>query len=113
MGQVLLEPPSVEGWHPERAWISSATWLLRGNFASRLFGGGFKLSPSVNELFPLATAGGGERTDMGLRLLLDGDISDDARQKILAFVEGPAGKGAGANAALLHAIQCLPEGQML
>ena len=112
MGQELLEPPTVEGWHEERAWVSSATWLLRGNFAARLFGGGFKLSPSVDELFK-NHATPAQRADLGLRLLLDDAIPDSARERILAFAKGPAVKGAGGVAVLLHAIQCLPEGQML
>lgn len=112
MGQVLLEPPTVEGWHEERAWISSATWLLRSNFASRLLGGGLKIKPSVEELFK-GHATPRQRADHGLRLLLDGVVSDDARRKIYDFAAGPAAKGPGGTAALLHAIQCLPEGQML
>ncbi len=112
MGQVLLEPPTVEGWHGERAWISSATWLLRGNFAASLFGGECKLSPSVDELFKNHTMPR-QRADLGLRLLLDDAVPDAARERILAFASGAAVKGAGGVAALLHAIQCLPEGQML
>lgn len=113
MGQALLEPPTVEGWHEERAWISSATWLLRSNFAGRLFGGGaMKLEPSVDELFK-DHATPRQRGEHGLRLLLDGVVSDDARAKIHAFAAGAAAQGPGGTAALLQAIQCLPEGQML
>ena len=112
MGQVLLEPPTVEGWHEERAWVSSATWILRSNFASRLFAGGFKLRPGVDGLFKDAKSARA-RADLGIRLLLDGDVADASRKKIIDFAESPAGRGAGATASLLHAVQCLPEGQLL
>jgi uncharacterized protein (DUF1800 family) len=35
MGQQLLDPPSVEGWHTGAEWINSATLMSRVNFASR------------------------------------------------------------------------------
>jgi len=34
MGQRLFEPPSVEGWKGHRAWLNSATMLVRLNTAS-------------------------------------------------------------------------------
>jgi hypothetical protein len=37
MGQQLLDPPSVEGWHTGREWINTATLMARVNFASRQF----------------------------------------------------------------------------
>jgi len=47
LGQTLLEPPSVEGWAQERAWVTSATWLLRQNFVAELLQNrrGFHLEP--------------------------------------------------------------------
>ena len=36
LGQELLEPPGVNGWAGERAWINSATWIRRSNHAFRL-----------------------------------------------------------------------------
>ena len=33
LGQVLLNPPTVAGWAPGRAWITPGTLLARGNFA--------------------------------------------------------------------------------
>jgi uncharacterized protein (DUF1800 family) len=35
MGQQLLDPPSVEGWHTGPEWINSATLMSRVNFASQ------------------------------------------------------------------------------
>ena len=35
MGQTLLNPPSVEGWHEGTEWVNSGTLVDRVNFASR------------------------------------------------------------------------------
>ena len=38
MGQELLNPPSVEGWHEGLEWINSGTLIERVNFASKYLG---------------------------------------------------------------------------
>ena len=38
MGQDLLNPPSVEGWHTETEWINSGSLMRRVNFAAELVG---------------------------------------------------------------------------
>ena len=38
MGQELLNPPSVEGWHEGREWIDSGALVERVNFASKYLG---------------------------------------------------------------------------
>ena len=38
MGQALLNPPSVEGWHTGREWIDSGTLVERVNFLARYLG---------------------------------------------------------------------------
>jgi hypothetical protein len=38
MGQELLNPPSVEGWHEGAEWIDSGSLVERVNFASRYLG---------------------------------------------------------------------------
>ena len=38
MGQTLLNPPSVEGWHTGREWIDSGTLVERINFVTRYVG---------------------------------------------------------------------------
>ena len=38
MGQDLLNPPSVEGWHTGAEWINSGTLMKRINFAADVFG---------------------------------------------------------------------------
>ena len=36
MGQSLMDPPSVEGWHTGKEWIDGGTLMERINFASKL-----------------------------------------------------------------------------
>ncbi len=36
LGQDIFEPPTVKGWDGGRAWINSATMLLRTNFAAEI-----------------------------------------------------------------------------
>jgi uncharacterized protein (DUF1800 family) len=50
MGQELFEPPDVSGWDEEEAWVNSATWIHRHNFANRLAGQG--LHPELEVLVP-------------------------------------------------------------
>ena len=38
MGQDLLNPPTVEGWHTGREWIDSSYLVERVNFASKMIG---------------------------------------------------------------------------
>ena len=38
MGQELLNPPTVEGWHAGREWIDSSYLVERINFASEMVG---------------------------------------------------------------------------
>ena len=38
MGQTLLDPPSVEGWHEGPEWINSGTLVERVNFVARQLG---------------------------------------------------------------------------
>lgn len=38
LGQRLLDPPSVKGWDGGRSWITTSTYLQRGNFAGMMLG---------------------------------------------------------------------------
>ena len=48
MGQMLTNPPSVEGWHQGVEWIDTGTLIERINFASEQFGDTAK--PGVNSI---------------------------------------------------------------
>ena len=39
LGQTLLDPPNVKGWEGGEAWITTATFLQRGNLAGYLVAG--------------------------------------------------------------------------
>lgn len=113
MGEVWLEPPSVAGWEGERAWLSPATWLLRSNFAAELFAGRTgKLAPGPATIFQgLKTPE--HRAKAALLVLLDGDASQDSRERLEQFARSEAASGPGGDGALLHAATLLPEYQLL
>ena len=48
MGQKLLDPPSVEGWHTGEEWITSGTLVDRVNFATSHIGN--ESNPGVKTL---------------------------------------------------------------
>jgi uncharacterized protein (DUF1800 family) len=106
MGQTLLEPPNVAGWKGERAWITSATWLMRANFAAQLFDERYKVRPAAAELLPQEDPTG--RADAALELLLDGGVDRATRAAIRAVA-----RRSPSRPNLLHAIMCLPEAQLL
>jgi uncharacterized protein (DUF1800 family) len=47
MGQRLFEPPSVKGWDGHRAWLNSATMLVRLNTAAATVEPGSRFDPAV------------------------------------------------------------------
>ncbi|MBK8101057.1 MAG: DUF1800 domain-containing protein [Planctomycetes bacterium] len=111
-GEAWLMPPTVEGWHGERAWLSGASWLLRSNWAAELFAGQRgKLQPTAASLLE-RFRGPEDKVKAALLLLLDGECSDESRARLLAFARSPAAQGAGGDAALLHATVGLPEYQL-
>lgn len=113
MGEAWLEPPTVEGWPGERAWLNTATWLRRVNFAADLLAGRRgRLQPGAADV--LAGHDRPEhRADVALDLLLDGEASAASRERIHAFARTAAAAGSDGAAALLHAVTALPEFQLL
>ncbi|MCR9243654.1 MAG: DUF1800 domain-containing protein [bacterium] len=112
LGEVLCEPPSVEGWHGERAWLSPASWLLRSNFVADLLAGrrgGLSVDP--RKLF-----GRLERPEHRVRaatnMLLDGEIDAAARGRLVELASAQSGSDHRAACELLHAVACLPEFQL-
>ena len=59
MGQQLLNPPSVEGWHEGAEWIDSGALVERVNFASAYFGD--TANPGVRDIIERL-----ERMDSGV-----------------------------------------------
>lgn len=66
MGQQLLNPPTVEGWHTGKEWIDSALLMERVNFAVERIGD--PDAPGVNEMIKRIVAG---RESIELVELLD------------------------------------------
>ena len=82
MGQQLLDPPSVEGWHTGSEWINSATLMSRVNFASRQLADVNK--PGVRAIIDRVRAQGtrlapGSVVDICLDVM--GPLSVDARTR--------------------------------
>ena len=114
LGETWLEPPSVEGWHGERAWLSEASWLLRSNFVADLLARRRgKLAPAPGVLFARL-----KRSDHFAKLatltLLDGSVPDEDFERLVAVAERHADEDRNARAvAVLHAAACLPDYQLL
>jgi hypothetical protein len=89
MGQQLLDPPSVEGWHTGPEWINTATLMNRINFAARQFADPQK--PGVRALIDSLRARGATLTaqqvvDLCLDWLGPLTLAEEARQELIAHV---------------------------
>ncbi|MDR3612567.1 MAG: DUF1800 domain-containing protein [Candidatus Obscuribacterales bacterium] len=90
MGQNLFEPPSVKGWDGGDAWISSQTMMQRFNFATNITTQ--KFDELRRELLPSQFAyrqGMKTSTDMVdyfLRLLVDADVPEKTRTRLIEYV---------------------------
>ena len=94
MGQELLNPPSVEGWHTGREWINSGTLMNRVNFVSaQVKDTGL---PGVRDIVRRVAESNG--SDMTAEELVDGcldlmgplDVKAETRREL---VEQAAGEG--------------------
>lgn len=113
LGERWLEPPSVEGWHGERAWLSPAAWLLRSNFVADLLAGRTAaLAPDPTALFE-GLRKPAELAKAIALVWLDGAV---AAADLARLADVVAGRGSDRTAAIhdgLHAAACLPEYQLL
>ena len=62
MGQDLLNPPSVEGWHNGIEWINSGTLMKRTNFVSELISD--QSRPGVRNIIDRVMMTGNEPSDI-------------------------------------------------
>lgn len=85
MGQRLFEPPSVKGWDGHRAWLNSATMMVRMNGARRAVQGGFDAEALCGR-YGLDSAAAAR--EFAARLALDGRVPD-ALRGLLADASGP------------------------
>lgn len=90
MGQSLLSPPSVEGWHEGTEWINSGSLVERVNFIANQLGDVSK--PGIRDIITrLAAEDGGnlkpeQLVDGCLDLLGPLDVSDETRQSLISYV---------------------------
>jgi uncharacterized protein (DUF1800 family) len=123
MGQQLLDPPSVEGWHTGTEWINTATLMTRVNFAARQFADAEK--PGVRAIIEGIRACGPRLSperlvEACLDLMGPLEVSAKTRQELLAHAaaEGDLHFGADATAAaarvtdLLQLLVAMPEYQL-
>jgi len=97
MGQDLFHPPSVKGWDGGPAWISSETMMERFNFAARIVAERFDELTAKTTARQLAGRHGLKSpidiVDYFSDLLVDGDMPDQAKEKLVEYVSGdPSGK---------------------
>jgi uncharacterized protein (DUF1800 family) len=85
MGQDLLNPPSVEGWHTGKEWINSGSLMARINFVAELIG-----DPSlpgvraiIDRLKAKGTLTSEQLVDGCLDLLGPVEVNADTRQELL------------------------------
>ena len=99
MGQELLSPPTVEGWHTGHEWIDSGTLGERVNFAEKQFSDDSK--PGIQEILQRAGSLNEDSAGLVTRCLdLMGGVrvSDETHAGLVAYTEElkTMSKGAGA-----------------
>ena len=95
MGQTLLNPPSVEGWHEGTEWINSGSLVERVNFAAKEISDITK--PGVRGIIDmLANADGGHYApdalvDRCLEIMGTGQVDQETRDSLVGRVaeKGP------------------------
>jgi hypothetical protein len=89
MGQELLNPPSVEGWHTGAEWINSGTLMKRINFAAGLLGDTNR--PGIRALIHRLKAQGDLSpeafVDSCLDLIGPRQVEPDVRQNLVAHAK--------------------------
>ncbi|HLZ27566.1 MAG TPA: DUF1800 domain-containing protein [Chloroflexota bacterium] len=102
MGQDLLNPPDVSGWKGGSAWINATTLFERFNWGNRLAMGRdatkpyFADVPAQLQWHNLSSPEGS--VDYYLGLLVDGDVTPEARQALVDYINasGPLALDNGA-----------------
>ena len=90
MGQTLLDPPSVEGWHTGKEWINSGAFMQRVNFAAdRVRDTGL---PGVKDIVDRAASNGATMTaeelvDRCLDLIGPLEVKDVTRQELVEHAQ--------------------------
>lgn len=91
MGQGLLNPPTVEGWHEGSEWIDSGSLVERVNFVAQEMGNTAR--PGVRDIIDRLSASNGstltpdELVDRCLDLVGPITVSDSTRATLVGFAE--------------------------
>jgi hypothetical protein len=89
MGQTLLDPPTVEGWHTGHEWINGGTLTERVNFSADLVGDVSKpgISALVGRIASRGQLSPAEVVDLCRDELGPVELNDDTRAALLRHVE--------------------------
>jgi uncharacterized protein (DUF1800 family) len=94
MGQDLLNPPDVSGWKGGAAWINSSTLFERFNWGDRLSMGRDSSKPYFTDVASQVQAQGISTpdglVDYYVSLFVDGDVTPEARQSLIDYLNAPA-----------------------
>lgn len=113
MGQVLFEPPGVQGWAGGEAWIHTAAWIERTRFAADVAAGrhDYLRKAPLQHLFPTARRSVLEHgMDDMLKALIPAGIAPSRRRALLATLD-TLGRTPDTRLfeEMAYAILCLPE----
>ena len=92
MGQQLMDPPRVEGWHTGKEWINSGALVERVNFMSDRFSN--PAMPGVQEIVRRVASSNGTRmtaaqlVDHCLDLMGPLHVKDSTRHELIEYVQG-------------------------
>jgi uncharacterized protein (DUF1800 family) len=87
MGQDLLNPPSVEGWHTGKEWINSGSLMSRINFAAQMVGDMSRpgVRFMINRIKARGTLQPEQLVDTALDLMGPLEVGPGTRQELLTF----------------------------
>ena len=97
MGQWLLNPPTVEGWHTGKEWIDGGNLTERVNFAVEQIGDG--LSPGIKQIIDQFVEGDSLSTpESFVASTLDAlgpiDVEESTREALIQFASNTEGEEA-------------------
>src|SRR5207244_6972751 len=87
MGQDLLNPPSVEGWHTGREWINSGSLMSRINFAAEMVANTNRPGVRfiINRLKARGTISPEQFVDTALDLIGPLGVGEQSRQELVRY----------------------------
>ena len=88
MGQDLLNPPSVEGWHTGAEWINSGSLMRRVNFTADLVGDVSRpgIRDMVNRLQATGASSPADVVENCLDLMGPLEVTGESRDELVGFV---------------------------